>query len=78
VANKENVLKLLSNKAISRWTTRFHCKLRCELGQGVAEYVIILAVIVIACIALAIIFRGQLVTLWESITGEFGTISAEK
>jgi len=40
----------------------------------VAEYVIILAVIVIACIILAIAFHEQLTSVWQSITEQLGAI----
>ena len=52
------------------------CRIKCSLdsGQGVAEYIIVLAVIVIACIALAIAFRDQLTALWDKVTGELKTI----
>jgi len=48
---------------------------RKDCGQGVSEYVIILAVIVIACIILAIAFHEQLVNVWESITSQLGGIA---
>ncbi|MCL2679975.1 MAG: hypothetical protein FWF11_00635 [Coriobacteriia bacterium] len=48
--------------------------LRRDCGQGVAEYVIILAVVVIACIILAIAFHEQLAGVWESVTSQLGSI----
>ncbi|MCL2525518.1 MAG: hypothetical protein FWE46_00480 [Coriobacteriia bacterium] len=45
-----------------------------DSGQGVSEYIIILAVIVIACIILAVAFHGQLESLWSSVTGKLGAI----
>jgi Flp pilus assembly pilin Flp len=48
---------------------------RSESGQGVAEYIIILAVIVIACIILAIAFHEQLTNVWQSITDQIGAIA---
>ncbi len=50
-------------------------KLREEAGQGVAEYVIILAVIVIAAIVLAIAFHDQLAAVWESVTSQLGDLA---
>jgi Flp pilus assembly pilin Flp len=46
-----------------------------ETGQGVAEYVIILAVIVIAAIVLAIAFKDQLETVWDSVTSALGELT---
>lgn len=55
---------------------RTYVRLRSESGQGVAEYIIILAVIVIACIALAIAFKGQLTSLWNFVTDQLGTATS--
>jgi len=46
-----------------------------ETGQGVAEYIIILAVIVVAAIILAIAFHDQLAAVWESVTEQLGGIA---
>jgi Flp pilus assembly pilin Flp len=46
-----------------------------ERGQGVAEYIIILAVIVIAAIVLAIAFHEQLSAVWESVTSSLGELA---
>ena len=53
------------------------CKAKCRLdsGQGVAEYIIILAVIVIACIILAVAFHEQLTSVWNSVTDQLGGIA---
>ena len=59
---------------VSTLVTKGYCSLRSDSGQGVAEYIIILAVIVIACIALAIAFKGQLTELWNTVTGALGGI----
>lgn len=45
-----------------------------ESGQGISEYLIILAVVVIAAIALATTFSDQLSTLWGSITTQLSAI----
>lgn len=45
-----------------------------ESGQGISEYLIILAVVVIAAIALATTFSGQLKSLWDSITQQLAAI----
>lgn len=45
-----------------------------DCGQGIAEYVIILAVIVVAGIVLVTAFGDQLSTVWESVTTQFGTL----
>jgi Flp pilus assembly pilin Flp len=50
-------------------------KLREDEGQGVAEYVIILAVIVIAAIVLAIAFHDQLAAVWGSVTSQLGDLA---
>ena len=63
----------LSEMALNAWC-ELQCKLRSDSGQGVAEYIIILAIIVIACIALAIAFNNQLTALWERVTGALGGI----
>lgn len=44
-------------------------------GQGISEYLIILAVVVIAAIALATTFSDQLSSLWGSITSQLQAIS---
>lgn len=44
-------------------------------GQGISEYLIILAVVVIAAIALATTFSDQLTALWASITSQLTAIS---
>lgn len=44
-------------------------------GQGISEYLIILAVVVIAAIALATTFSDQLSALWGSITSQLQAIS---
>jgi Flp pilus assembly pilin Flp len=49
--------------------------LRDEAGQGVAEYIIILAVIVVAAIVLAIAFHDQLKAVWDSVTSQLGSIA---
>lgn len=46
-----------------------------ESGQGISEYLIILAVVVIAAIALATTFSDQLTNLWDSITSQLAAIS---
>lgn len=46
-----------------------------ESGQGISEYLIILAVVVIAAIALATTFSEQLTSLWTSITSQLSAIS---
>lgn len=46
-----------------------------ESGQGISEYLIILAVVVIAAIALATTFSDQLSSLWGSITTQLSSIS---
>ncbi len=46
-----------------------------EEGQGISEYLIILAVVVIAAIALATTFSDQLTSLWTSITTQLSAIS---
>ena len=51
------------------------CVCQSDRGQGVAEYIIILAVIVIACIVLAIAFHGQLENVWNSVTSQLGSIA---
>lgn len=48
---------------------------RGELGQGIAEYVIILAVIVVAGIVLVTAFSGQLTGVWNSVTTQFGSLA---
>ena len=62
---------LLFGKCVN-FATRSYCKCKAKCsadsGQGVAEYIIILAVIVIACIGLAFLFRDQLSVLWETVT----------
>jgi len=45
-----------------------------EQGQGVAEYVIILAVIVVAAIILAIAFHDKLAAVWQSVTEQLGDL----
>jgi Flp pilus assembly pilin Flp len=49
--------------------------LRDDSGQGVSEYIIILAVIVIAAIVLAIAFYDQLSAVWDSVTSGLGDLS---
>ena len=49
--------------------------LKGETGQGVAEYIIILAVIVVAAIVLAIAFHDQLSAVWDSVTSQLGGIA---
>lgn len=46
-----------------------------DAGQGISEYLIILAVVVIAAIALATTFSGELTGLWESITSQLSAIA---
>ncbi|MCL2881735.1 MAG: hypothetical protein FWF45_02425 [Coriobacteriia bacterium] len=46
-----------------------------ESGQGVAEYVIILAVIVVAAIILAVAFHEQLAAVWQSVTSQLGDLA---
>lgn len=53
----------------------FKSYLRDEQGQGISEYLIILAVVVIAAIALATTFSDQLSALWGSITSQLQAIS---
>ncbi len=50
-------------------------RLRDESGQGVAEYVIILAVIVVAAIILAVAFHDKLAAVWESVTNQLGDLA---
>ena len=50
-------------------------RLNDESGQGVAEYIIILAVIVVAAIVLAIAFHDQLADVWDSVTSQLGEIA---
>ena len=45
-----------------------------DAGQGVAEYAIILAVIVVGAIALATAFSTQLGEVWSSITTQMATL----
>lgn len=40
-----------------------------EEGQGMTEYALVLGVIAIGAIALITLFRTQLTTLWQNITG---------
>jgi Flp pilus assembly pilin Flp len=54
---------------------RFHTALHSDRGQGVSEYVIILAVIVIAAIVLAVAFHDQLETIWENVTSSLGELA---
>ncbi|MCL2438229.1 MAG: hypothetical protein FWE48_00430 [Coriobacteriia bacterium] len=61
-------------QSLSAISMKFCRNCRSESGQGVAEYVIILAVIVIACIILAIAFHEQLTSVWQSITEQLGAI----
>jgi Flp pilus assembly pilin Flp len=49
--------------------------LRDEAGQGVAEYIIILAVVVVAAIVLAIAFHEQLSAVWDSVTSQLGELA---
>lgn len=53
----------------------FRFALSSEEGQGISEYLIILAVVVIAAIALATTFSDQLTALWGSITSQLSAIS---
>lgn len=55
-------------------STRVSLILRDTGGQGIAEYVIILAVIVVAGIVLTTAFGGQLATVWGSVTTQFATL----
>jgi len=48
---------------------------RDESGQGVAEYVIILAVIVVAAIILAVAFHDKLASVWQSVTNQLGDLA---
>ena len=60
------------------WKTRgvkLLAKIQSESGQGISEYLIILAVVVIAAIALATTFSDQLTSLWDSITSQLAAIS---
>lgn len=41
-----------------------------EEGQGMTEYALVLGVIAIGAIALITAFRGQVTTLWTTITDE--------
>ena len=50
-------------------------RLRDESGQGVAEYVIILAVIVVAAIILAVAFHDKLAAVWQSVTNQLGDLA---
>lgn len=45
-----------------------------DAGQGVAEYAIILAVIVVGAIALATAFSTQLGTVWTSVTTQMSAL----
>jgi len=66
---------MIMKEAVMRCTTKGLAYARRDCGQGVAEYVIILAVIVIACIILAIAFHEQLASVWESVTSQLGGIA---
>lgn len=44
-------------------------------GQGISEYLIILAVVVIAAITLATTFSTELTALWNSITSQLSAIA---
>lgn len=46
-----------------------------DKGQGISEYLIILAVVVIAAIALATTFSTELTGLWDSITSQLSAIA---
>jgi len=72
--NMINEKRRVVQQNFSRHGLRFWHGLKSESGQGIAEYVIILAVIVIACIILAIAFHSQLQDLWTSITAQLGAI----
>ncbi|MCL2655255.1 MAG: hypothetical protein FWD65_06125 [Coriobacteriia bacterium] len=54
---------------------RLRCSLNDESGQGVAEYVIILAVIVVAAIILAVAFHDQLAAVWQNVTSQLGDLA---
>jgi len=60
---------------LQKWTAVSTRWLRNESGQGVAEYIIILAVIVVAAIILAIAFHEQLAAVWDSVTDQLGGIA---
>ena len=60
---------------LQRWTVGAARWLRDDSGQGVAEYIIILAVIVVAAIILAIAFHEQLAAVWESVTDQLGGVA---
>ncbi|MBK5211410.1 MAG: hypothetical protein JJE36_03760 [Coriobacteriia bacterium] len=46
-----------------------------DSGQGISEYLIILAVVVIAAIGLATKFNAALTGLWGSITSQISLIT---
>lgn len=50
--------------------TEMLSKFKSDEGQGISEYLIILAVVVVAAIALATTFSGELSGLWDSITSQ--------
>lgn len=54
---------------------KIFASIKSESGQGISEYLIILAVVVIAAIALATTFSDQLTNLWDSITSQLAAIS---
>ncbi|MCL2333133.1 MAG: hypothetical protein FWC54_06615 [Actinomycetia bacterium] len=62
-------------RAIAKLRIQLHAGLRDESGQGVAEYVIILAVIVVAAIILAVAFHDKLAAVWQSVTDQLGDLA---
>lgn len=43
-------------------------------GQGTSEYAIIIGIVVVAAIALLIVFRGQLTQIWNNIQLAFSQV----
>jgi len=62
-------------QAVMRGQARLRTSARNESGQGVAEYVIILAVIVVAAIILAVAFHDKLAAVWQSVTSQLGDLA---
>ena len=69
------MLKSSVYQAALRGQARVRACLRGESGQGVAEYVIILAVIVVAAIILAVAFHDKLSAVWQSVTSQLGDLA---
>lgn len=64
-----------SKNTLDRSTAVVANAITSDAGQGIAEYLIILAVVVIAAIALATSFSGELSALWDSITAQLSAIA---